>query len=200
MNLPPDLCLVREKIMFFGVYPSESEIEFLRPYLISKTYKKGEIILKAGDICTEAYFIKKGLMRSFQMMPNGNQKTYIISRELNIFTEHVSFMSQTPSTDFIEAIEETEVVAFNYEDLMSLYTKYHVWETIGRKISDINFIISQKRLRSMMNDDAATRYKKFQHSYQNILHRIPQHIVASYLGITPQSLSRLKRELDGCSE
>ncbi len=86
------------------------------------------------------------------------------------------------------------------EDLMNLYAKFHVWETIGRKISDINFIISHRRLRSMMNDDAATRYRKYQHSYQNLLHRIPQHIVASYLGITPQSLSRLKREIEGSGE
>jgi CRP-like cAMP-binding protein len=200
MSLPADLCLVREKIMSFGVIPTEEDIALLIPYLKTKVFKKGEIILKAGETCTEGYFIKRGILRTFQMMPNGNERTYIITRELNIFSEHVSFMSQNPSTDYVEAIEETEVIVFYYEDLMNLYEKYHVWETIGRKLSDINFIISHRRLRSMMNDDAATRYRKYQHSYQNILHRIPQRIVASYLGITPQSLSRLKREIEGCDE
>ncbi|MCU0469826.1 MAG: Crp/Fnr family transcriptional regulator [Arcicella sp.] len=196
MIIQTELQSVHQKIMSFGTNPTQKEISFLLPYLNRKFFKKGEIILNAGEICTEAYFILKGILRSFQQMPNGNEKTYIIACDNNLFSEHSSFMSQSPSTDYLEALEDTEVIAFSYKDLMYLYQKYHAWETIGRKISDINFIVVQKRLRSLMNDDAAMRYRKFLESYQKYLHRIPQHIVASYLGITPQSLSRLKREID----
>lgn len=129
-------------------------------------------------------------------MPNGAEKTFVICRENNIFTEHSSFISQTPSTDFLETLEDTEVLFIKYDDLMTLFNQYHAWESVGRKISDINYIVSNDRLRSMMNDDAITRYKRFLHSYQNILPRIPQNIIASYLGITPQSLSRLKKGLE----
>jgi hypothetical protein len=87
------------------------------------------------------------------------------------------------------------VLYFSYADLMYVYNKSHELESLGRKLSDANFIAAKNRLRSLMNDDAPSRYLKFLHSFQDLLERIPQHIVASYLGITPQSLSRLKREL-----
>jgi hypothetical protein len=67
---------------------------------------------------------------------------------------------------------------------------------MGKNICDFNFSFSQKRLRSMMNDDATTRYAKFLEHYQEISHRIPQYIIASHLGITPQSLSRLRKIMD----
>lgn len=98
--------------------------------------------------------------------------------------------------DYLEAIENTNVLSFSYDDLSELYQKSHEWESIGRKISDTSFMVAKNRLRSLMNDDAQTRYMKFLNSYQNLLTRIPQHIIASYLGITPQLLSRLKRELE----
>ena len=135
-------------------------------------------------------------MRSFHQMSNGSQKTYVISSEHKLFTEQCSFVSQLPSMDYLEAVEDTNVLYFSYRDLAALYQKSHQWESVGRKISDANFIIAKNRLRSLMNDDAQTRYLKFLKTYQNLLTRIPQHIIASYLGITPQSLSRLKRELE----
>lgn len=195
MSLLTELNLFNEQIKSLGVFLSEENITLILPFLKEKSFKKREITLQAGNVCTEAYFIKKGLMRSFHQMPNGSQKTYVISSEHNIFTEHCSFVSQKPSVDFIEAVEDTDVLYFSYNDLTKLYRKSHEWESVGRKISDINFIIAKNRLRSLMTDDAQTRYSKFLKSYQNILTRIPQHIVASYVGITPQSLSRLKREL-----
>lgn len=196
MSLSIELNLFNQQIKSLGAFLSEGNIALIVPFLKEKSFKKGEIILKAGEICTEAYFITKGLMRSFHQMPNGSQKTYVISSEHNIFTEHCSFVSQKPSLDYLEAIEDTDVLYFSYSNLAELYQKSHEWESVGRKISDVNFIVAKNRMRSLMNDDAQTRYLKFLKSYQNTLSRIPQHIVASYLGITPQSLSRLKRELE----
>jgi CRP-like cAMP-binding protein len=193
MIFQPEITALQKKFTFFDENLTENDFANVVPFIHHKTFKKGEIILNAGDVCKEFYFITQGLLRSFHRMSNGSERTYVICRENNIFTEHSSFIAQTPSTDFIEAIEDTEVLYISYEDLMTLYKKYHAWESVGRKVSDINFVVSKDRLRSMMNDDAITRYKRFLHSYQNILHRIPQHIVASYLGITPQSLSRLKK-------
>ncbi|MES2518902.1 MAG: Crp/Fnr family transcriptional regulator [Bacteroidota bacterium] len=197
MNIFLELTLFRAKIKSFGAIPTDEDIALMLPILKEKTFKKGEIILKAGEICSEAYYITKGLMRCFHQMPNDTQKTYVISCEHNLFTEHSSFISQRPSLDYIEALEDTNVMYFNYDDLMALYKKSHEWESFGRKISDINFIAAKNRLHTLMNDDAATRYRKFLESYKDSIHRIPQNVIASYLGITPQSLSRLKREIDG---
>jgi CRP-like cAMP-binding protein len=185
-----------EQTKKFGIDPPIEVIGLIFENTERKFFKKGEIFLKQGEVCNEAYFIVKGIVRSYSILANGTEKTYIICRENNIFTESSSFMSRKPSTDFLEAIEDTEVLIISHENLLGLYDKYHIWETIGRKISDLNYIVSLRRLKSLMNDDAEERYKKYLHSYRNILDRIPQNIASSYLGITPQSFSRLKRELE----
>ena len=185
-----------EQTKKFGIDPPIEVISLIFENTERKVFKKGEIFLKQGEVCIEAYFIVKGMVRSYGILPNGTEKTYMICRENNIFTESSSFMSRRPSSDFLEAMEDTEVLITRYEKLLGLYEKYHVWATIGRKISDLNYIVSLRRLKSLMNDSAEFRYKSFLNSYRNVLDRIPQHIVASYLGITPQSFSRLKKELD----
>jgi CRP-like cAMP-binding protein len=186
-----------EQIKHFGVNPTKEDVALIFANTERKKFKKGEIILKQGEICNEAYFILNGLIRSFTVLPNGNENTYLICRERYIFTEHSSFMSRKPSTDYLEAIEETEVLVTTHETLMSLYKNYRQWETMGRKISDKSFIVSLIRLKSLMNDDAEKRYKRFLYSFRNVLDRIPQNIAASYIGITPQSFSRLKQQIGG---
>jgi CRP-like cAMP-binding protein len=195
MNVISELNLFKEQILKKGIVLSDETSALLISILKEKSFKKGEIVIQAGEVCNETYFIIKGLMRCFHQIPNGSQKTYVISFEHSLFTEHCSFVSQKPSLDSIEALEDTDVLYFSYADLMYVYNKSHELESLGRKLSDANFIAAKNRLRSLMNDDAPSRYLKFLHSFQDLLERIPQHIVASYLGITPQSLSRLKREL-----
>ena len=194
MIFPPEITAFRNRLSVLGITSKEEDFNPIIPILSKKSFTKGEIILNKGEVCQETYFIIKGLVRSFQILPNGNEKTYVLSIENRLFTEHTSFVSQTPSTDFLESLEDTEVIAFTYDDLMKVYRKSHAIESIGRQLSDFNFIAAKKKLMALMNDDAATRYRGFLKMYKNELSRIPQNIVASYLGITPQSLSRLKRE------
>jgi CRP-like cAMP-binding protein len=196
MNAISEFILFKEQIKKMGTVLNDESSALLISILKEKSFKKGEIVIHAGEVCFEAYFITKGLMRSFYQIPNGNQKTYVITGEHNLFTEHCSFITQQPSLDSIEALEDTDVLYFSYLDLMGIYKKSHELESVGRKISDFNFAEAKNRLRTLMNDDAPSRYLKFLHSYQDLLDRIPQNIVASYLGITPQSLSRLKREIE----
>ncbi len=196
MNISAIKATFIERIRFFGVDISDKELELFFPLVKYKVFKKGQIFLREGEVCNEAYFIVKGIIRSYNILPNGTEKTYIICRESNIFSEHSSFISRKPSTDYLEAIEDTIVYFITYENLKNLYDTNHSWATIGRKISDQNYIVSLGRLKSLMNDDAEKRYRRFLKSFQNVLDRIPQNVVASYLGITPQSFSRLKREIE----
>jgi CRP-like cAMP-binding protein len=196
MIFPPEIAAFRDRLSVLGIQSKEEDFKYIIPILQKKSFKKGAIILKKGEICKETYFIVKGLVRSFQILPNGNEKTYALSHENRLFTEHTSFISQTPATDFLEALEDTDVLSFTYDDLMKVYKKSHALESVGRQLSDVNFIAAKKKLMALMNDDAATRYRDFLKTYKDILPRIPQNIIASYLGITPQSLSRLKKEFD----
>lgn len=194
MIFPPEIIAFRDRLTVLGIQSKEEDFKYIVPILQKKSFKKGEIILNKGEICKETYFIIKGLVRSFQILPNGNEKTYVLSHENRLFTEQTSFISQTPATDFLEALEDTDVLSFTYNDLMKVYKKSHALESVGRQLSDINFIFAKNKLMSLMNDDATTRYADFLKTYQKELPRIPQNIIASYLGITPQSLSRLKKE------
>lgn len=196
MKLPPEVMAFRDRLSVLGIQSKEEDFKSMVSILQKKSFKKGEIILNRGEICKETYFIVKGIVRSFQILPNGNEKTYVLSHENRLFTEHTSFVSQTPATDFLEALEDTDVLSFTYENLMRVYKKSHALESVGRQLSDVNFIAAKKKLMSLMNDDAATRYADFLKTYKNVLPRIPQNIIASYLGITPQSFSRLKKEFD----
>jgi CRP-like cAMP-binding protein len=180
----------------YGIEPTTEEITIFISFIKYKKFKKGEVILEKGQICNEAYYSLKGFARSYDCMGNGTEKTYLIFAEHSFFTDHASFISQKPATEFLEAVEDMEVMYIEYENMVGMYKKYHNIESFGRKISDVNFIFSQKRLRSMMNDDALTRYKKLIKHYGEFSLRIPQNVIASYLGITPQSLSRLKRDLE----
>jgi CRP-like cAMP-binding protein len=184
-----------EQMKHFGVNPTMEEVALIFENTYRKSFKKGEIILKQGDYCNHAYFITKGLVRSFNVLPNGTEKTYLIWRENYICTEHSSFMSKKPSNDFLEALEDTDVLVTSHEILMSLYRDYHNWETMGRKISDKSFIVSLARLKSLMNEDAEQRYSTYLKTFRNVLDRVPQNVAASYIGITPQSFSRLKKQI-----
>lgn len=86
-----------------------------------KTFKKKQIVLRVGETYKEAFFIKKGLLRIYHQVSNGTQKTFVISKENNLFSEHSSFTSQKPSTEYIESLKETEVLYFRYDDMMKLY-------------------------------------------------------------------------------
>lgn len=194
MKFPPEITAFQNRLSVLGILSKQEDFKFMVSILQKKSFKKGEIILRKGEICKETYFIVKGLVRSFQILPNGNEKTYVLSHENRLFTEQSSFISQTPSTDFLEALEDTDVLFFTYEALMKVYKKSHALESVGRHLSDANFIATKKKLMSLMNDDAATRYADFLKIYRNELSRLPQNIIASYLGITPQSFSRIKKE------
>ena len=196
MKTPPEVFAFRDRLNSLGISTNDKDLQLFLPIIRRKEIKKGEIFLEKGEICKETYFNIKGLVRSFQKLPNGSEKTYVICHENHIFTEHTSFVSQTPSSDYIEALEDTSMLYFTYNDLMKLYDKSQAIERIGRQVSDLNFILAKTKLMSLMNDDAVTRYLHFSKFYENILHRIPQNIIASYLGITPQSFSRLKKELE----
>jgi CRP-like cAMP-binding protein len=195
MEFTAEIKAFHNRLSAMGISYQEEDLRIITSVLQRKSFKKGDIILQKGEICQEAYFIVKGLMRSFDKLSNGNDKTYVICFENHIFTEHASFVAQKPATEYLEVLEDTDVLFFTYQDLMKVYDISHGLESVGRQLSDINFIATKSKLMSLMNDDAKKRYISFLKTYQKVLPRIPQNIISSYLGITPQSLSRLKREL-----
>lgn len=165
-----------------------------------KTYQKGDVIHHMGDVFTHMMFINKGVVRSYFIDQNGRDFTWQIhfshphANLKNLFVvDFTSFSQQHPSLMTFEALEDTELYAISYEDRETLFSVDKKWEHFGRKVTEEVYSLNYYRTVSMLMDSAQERYEKLQQDAPELFNIVPQHYIASYLGITPQSLSRLKK-------
>lgn len=158
-------------------------------------FKKGSVLVKEGEINTDRYFVEKGLLRMFSIDKNAKEHVIQFAPEGWIISDSTSQMLKEKSRFFIEAIEDSEVVVLSDEFFFEL-------SQISPKVSErnqrlmLNHIKNlQNRVNALISTTAEERYMDFLRKYPNIMLRVPQWMVASYLGITPESLSRVRKEL-----
>ena len=156
--------------------------------------KKGAILLHEGNICRNIWFLSSGLLRSYH---NIGQKE-ITSRIM--FTEHIvisagSFFTQTPATESIEALADSELATLSYDALQNVYEKFPEFNYHTRIITEQYFYKQEQRLYMLRKHDALSKYKFFLENYSNFLRDIPQKYIASFLNITPETLSRTRSKL-----
>ena len=161
------------------------------------TYKevpKKFTLISEGQIANELYFINKGLLRLYY----NNEGEYITGY---IFREHLfagsydSFLRSTPSIQYLETLETSELLVLSKEKLDFLYESIPKVNILTRKIAEQRFINAQQILSSFILNSPEERYQKFERKNGDLLLRVPHHIIASYLGITPVSLSRIRKRL-----
>ncbi|OOQ61906.1 Crp/Fnr family transcriptional regulator [Mucilaginibacter pedocola] len=156
--------------------------------------KAGEYFLEEGQLCRYVGLIEEGLVR-YYMNDNGNQKTLYFSREGEFVSNYQSFLPRTASDMSIQAIEDTHLQVIRQTDLQRMYAELTEGEKLGRVAIEDVFLSSMQQLKSFYKDSPAERYKQFLHSYAGLAQRIPQYYIASYVGIKPQSLSRIRKRL-----
>jgi CRP-like cAMP-binding protein len=156
--------------------------------------KSGEYFLEEGQICRYVGFIEKGLVR-YHMNDNGNQKSLFFNKEGEFISNYQSFLPQVPSDTSIQAIEDTFLQIISFSDLQRLYSSVNEGEKLGRLAIENVFLSSMEQLKSFYKDSPTERYQQFLRSYPNLVQRIPQYYIASYVGIQPQSLSRIRKRL-----
>lgn len=166
-----------------------------------KHFKSGEIILHQGDICKELYFINSGLARAYVIDEDGKDYTWGIffndthSHMSNLFvTNYDSFLHQTPSSIHIEALEDTELVVTSFEDVQFVYTKLKKGERLGRLMAEEAYSYLHQQIIDRQIKSAKERFEDFLEKTPYLLEKVPQYHIATFLGITPQHLSRLKKE------
>jgi CRP-like cAMP-binding protein len=159
--------------------------------LKTKTLKKGEYLLKHGEVCRHLFFINKGLAKSFFYK---NDKEFIMRffAENTLFSVFDSYLTQTASNYMITALEHTTVTLIRYDDMESICRQHHCMETFFRKLVSDVAIKMMKRITEMLEEDATARYNKFVQENNPVLQRITLGDLAKYLGITQQSLSRIR--------
>lgn len=151
-----------------------------------------ELLLEAGKTADKIFFLPEGFVRFFHTKEDGTEVTSDFYFAPGFITSFTSFIQQKTSIVNIQAMVKMELLFIKYKDLMDLYDKEHVVERLGRLIAEQVFITSEKHLLSFLNDPPQNRYSWLMREYPEYVKNIPFHYLASYLGITPESLSRIR--------
>ena len=174
---------------------SQQEQELIKNYLTPKKLRKKQYLLQEGDVCKFIAFVEKGALREYSLDENGNE--YIIQFALEGWTisDLYSFLTSEPATYNIDALEDAELLLITksaHEELLQKLPKY---ETYTRLQITGAYIAMQKRLTSIISSTLEERYTNFNALYPNIVQRVPQHMIASYMGLQPETLSRIRRKI-----
>ncbi len=172
---------------------SENDMQKIIPFFKSKTIKKKKDLLRNGDVCKELAFVGSGALRSYSVDEKGIEHVLQIALENYWISDLQSFLTNNPSDLTIEAIEDTEVLLISSFDLDRIYLEVPLMERFFRKLFENAYINTLMRLNSSQSESADIRYKKLLSNHPNLLKRIPLIYIASYLGITPESLSRIRK-------
>lgn len=156
--------------------------------------KKHAFYLKDGQVCKSMVIVYKGGLRYFSRSEKGDY-TLGFAFEGEWLGDYESFLLQTPSDCFIEALEDCELFTLSYADMQALYQQSQRFERFGRIIAENLFIKTAKSKRNLMVQSAEDRYLDLLTSQPHILERLPLNLIASYLGIQPQSLSRIRAKI-----
>lgn len=154
-------------------------------------FQKGEIVLDANNISKKSYFINKGILRTY-FIKDGKEISEYFSGINEWVNSPKSFMQREKDIYYIDAIENTETFFINVNDLVYLFDNFPEMERYARLSMGTVFGHFMERITSMRFTSAKERYNHFQKNYSNIYHRIPLGMVASYLGITQETLSRVR--------
>ncbi|TWF40493.1 CRP-like cAMP-binding protein [Chitinophaga polysaccharea] len=159
--------------------------------LDKKELPKGYQLVRAGTVCRHVYFVEKGLTRTFYSK-EGKDVTDWISVEKTFATSIVSFITGLPDIRSIELLEPSVLWAIGHDDLQQLYDANHEIERFGRLLVSHGLVQMQQRFDDLHFATARERYQKLIAQHPSIIQRVPLGMVASYLGITPETLSRIR--------
>lgn len=171
------------------------EQDLVSSYLTPKKLRKKQFLLRDGEICKVIGFVEKGALRSYFTDDKGGEKNLQFALEGWIITDLYSFLTGEPTVYHIEALEHAEMVLISkqaHEELLQQLPKYESY--IRLQISNA-YIELQRRITSVISLPLEERYAYFSQLYPDIVQRVPQHMIASYMGLTPATLSRVRRRL-----
>tara|TARA_R110000868_G_scaffold8478_2_gene43905 strand:+ start:2742 stop:3326 length:585 start_codon:yes stop_codon:yes gene_type:complete len=190
MNIEPLLKYIRNFITL-----TKDEEDILLSKLEYRKYLKGQYIVQQGDVCKYTSFVISGCTRTFNVDLDGQEHILMFSIEDWWTSDMGSFITQTPADFNVQCIEDTEVIQFPYQNQESMFHEIPRLERFFRLIIERALVASQKRIVRSFSLSAKEQYLYFSHEYPKIEQRIPQYMIASYLGITKEFLSKIKSQL-----
>lgn len=176
---------------------TDVEFESLKSCLSYKKLKRKELLLQEGQICRFTAFVVKGCLKMSRIDENGSERIVQFAIENWWITDRESLSLKNKSDYNIEVIENCEVIIVEVERLNAIKGKIPLFLRFIQKLQQRNIIATQKRIYASIAYSAEQKYLEFVKSYPVLVQRVPQHMIASYLGITKESLSRIRKKISG---
>jgi CRP-like cAMP-binding protein len=174
---------------------TEAEWELVKSYLTVKKLRKKQYLLQEGEVAKTVAFVEKGAMRLYRVTEDGSEHTVQFALEGSFITDLYSFLTSEPSAYCIDAIEDSELVLITRQasdELRRISTKYQ--ELIFQATSEA-YVQLEHRITSTISLSLEERYQELTEQYPDIILRVPQHMIASYMGLTPETLSRVRKRM-----
>jgi CRP-like cAMP-binding protein len=184
-------------ISFFNNYLplNDAEKNALSKIVVSRSIKKNHYILQKHDICNHYTFILEGITRSYAIHLNGTENNLKFATENQLIVDLDSFHSAKPSAIYIESMEPSKILQIEKSNLLELFTKFPKFDRIFRVIIENEYIQLEKRIIHNISIKAEDRYQEFLNEFPKLASRIPNTHIASYLGITPEFLSKIRKNI-----
>lgn len=170
----------------------KKEIELIKSSFKPISLSKGSFFLKSGEVNKFVAFLNKGLVRYF-VYKDDEESTFEFTKEGEFVADYQSFHNKTPSDQNIQAIENCSLLVIDYPSVQNIFNTTKNGNLIGRLIIEHRFDVMVNQLLAIYMQSHEERYKNFVSMYSDLTQRIPQYLIASYVGVQPQSLSRIRR-------
>ena len=174
---------------------TDEEFDFCKTLFLPKKLRKRQYLLQEGDVCKYTAFVTKGILRSYTIDNKGTEHILQFAFEGWWMGDLYSFLTDEPSTYNMEAIENCELLLISKPSWELLLEKIPAFERYFRILIQNNLIATQQRLMGTLSETAEEKYLKLINNYSGCLQRVPQHMIASYLGITRETLSRIRGQM-----
>lgn len=172
-----------------------AEKESLQSFFIPKKLRKKQYLLQEGDSSRYLAFVEKGFLRSYSVDDKGNENIIQFAFESWWITDQYSFLTGEPSKYNIDALEDSELLLLTKQSEEEMLQKIPRMESYFRQLLQNHLIATQRRLASSLNNSAEEKYQQLIQACPTLPQRVPQHMLASFLGITPETLSRLRKQI-----
>lgn len=174
---------------------TKEQVSLMRSMCIMKKLRRKQLLLHEGSVSRYKIFVAKGLLRNYSVAENGHEYVIKFTDIYGWTTEPESYYSELPSKFNIDAIEPSEVIMWSREDFDTLKQMIPSLNAFSEMIMTHNIALTQKRVLMNISANAEEKYLDFINSFPNIFHRVPLHMVASYLGVTRETLTRIRQSM-----
>lgn len=196
INLDSPQFLAIKQVLNALASPNDDELSKFLQHFKPRQLKQGDYFVRAGVKSGELGFINAGLVRFFYQTPDGKEFNKSFVAENQFIAAYSSFLTQSDPRYSIQALEDCFLLVADLRAVVALFEESRCWERLGRIFAEQLFIKKESREAEFLLDDAKTRYQTFQQNFGELEDRLPQYHIASFLGITPVALSRIRTQAD----